>query len=66
MKYLGLPLGAPYKSTSIWRQHCRKNGKAIGWLEEALFVKGNQPSHDSGSQQPCSFYHSQIQALDLP
>jgi hypothetical protein len=21
-------------------QHCRKNGKAVGWLEETLFIKG--------------------------
>lgn len=45
MKYLGLLLGAPYKSTTIWNGIV-ENMKG-GWrLEEALFVEGREVDVD--------------------
>jgi hypothetical protein len=40
MTYLGLPLGVPYKSITIWNGIV--DGKAVGGLEEAIFVKGGR------------------------
>jgi hypothetical protein len=41
MKYLGLPLGAPYKSTTIWNDIVEKMGrKLVGWKKIYLSKSG--------------------------
>jgi hypothetical protein len=42
IKYLGLPLGAPYKSVTIRNGIVEKNGKAFGRLEATIFVEGRE------------------------
>lgn len=38
MKYLGLPLGASYKATSIWNGIIENVEAGSGWMENALFI----------------------------
>ena len=39
MKYLGLPLGAPYKSTTIWNDIVEKMGRKLaGWKKTYMFT----------------------------
>jgi hypothetical protein len=46
MKYLGLPLGAPYKTIAIWNSIVEKKEKAVGGLEAAIFVEGREVNVD--------------------
>lgn len=41
MKYLGLPLGAPYKSCSIWNAIIEKMEKLVGWKKLYLSKGSN-------------------------
>ena len=41
MKYLGLPLGAPFKSTTIWNDIVEKMGRKLaGWKKMYLSKDG--------------------------
>jgi len=43
MTYLGLPLGASYKSVSIWNGVIEKLERRLaGWMEAYVFVKGGR------------------------
>jgi hypothetical protein len=46
MKYLGLPLGEPYNSATIWNGIVEKNGKSSDRLEEAILVEGREVDVD--------------------
>ena len=40
MRYLGMPLGAHYKDSSIWNPIIeKKNGETVGWMEKVVSVE---------------------------
>jgi hypothetical protein len=48
MKYLGLPLGAPYRGSTIWNGIIEKI-TSVGVLEDALSIKGRQVDFDKST-----------------
>jgi hypothetical protein len=42
MKYLGLPLGAPYKSTAIWNDIIEKMGRKLTGWKKMYLSKGRR------------------------
>jgi hypothetical protein len=45
-KYLGLPFGGTIQVSFYMEWNCRKNRKAVGGLEEAIFVEGREVDVD--------------------
>jgi hypothetical protein len=46
MKYMGLPLGARFKSLSHLGSYCRKNGTIVSWVEADVLIERWQASVD--------------------
>lgn len=42
MTYMGMPLGAQFKKTSIWTFFNREDGKETICLKEIIFIQGRQ------------------------
>jgi hypothetical protein len=62
LHYLGLPLGAPFKSKAIWDRVAKKIEKKAGELEEDLLVQGRTPY----SHQEYAFKYSHLFYLSFP
>ncbi len=46
MKYMGLPLGARFKSLRHLGSYCRKNGTIVSWVEVDILIERWQASVD--------------------
>ena len=62
MKYLGLPLGAPYKSTTIWNDIVEKMGRKLAGWKKIYLSKGGRLTliKNTLSNLPTYFFGPQI------